>query len=56
VLTRLTAPFNATGLPAVSIPFGAADGLPVGVQIAGRPYDDALALGVAAVLEEESPC
>lgn len=56
VLTRLTAPFNATGLPAVSIPFGAADGLPVGVQIVGRPYDDALALGVAAVLEEESPC
>jgi aspartyl-tRNA(Asn)/glutamyl-tRNA(Gln) amidotransferase subunit A len=56
VLTRLTSPFNATGLPAVSVPAGAADGLPVGLQVIGRPYDDALALGVAAAIEEETRC
>lgn len=50
VLTRLTSPFNAAGLPAVSIPAGFADGLPVAVQIVGRPYADTTALGVAALL------
>jgi aspartyl-tRNA(Asn)/glutamyl-tRNA(Gln) amidotransferase subunit A len=52
VLTRLTSPFNAAGLPAVSVPAGHADGLPVGVQVVGPPYGDASALGVASMLEE----
>jgi aspartyl-tRNA(Asn)/glutamyl-tRNA(Gln) amidotransferase subunit A len=51
VLTRLTSPFNAVGLPAVSVPAGRADGLPVAVQLIGRPYADTTALGVAALLE-----
>jgi aspartyl-tRNA(Asn)/glutamyl-tRNA(Gln) amidotransferase subunit A len=56
VLTRLTSPFNAAGLPAVSVPAGEADGLPVGVQVVGRPYDDGRALGVAAAIEEGLRC
>jgi aspartyl-tRNA(Asn)/glutamyl-tRNA(Gln) amidotransferase subunit A len=36
-----TAPFNVTGLPAISVPCGfTAAGLPVGMQIAGKPFDE----------------
>ncbi len=39
--TRMSMPFNITGQPVLSIPCGFdADGLPVGLQIAGRPYDE----------------
>jgi amidase len=42
------------GLPAVSVPVGRTPaGLPVGVQLVGRPFDDALLLAAARVLEEE---
>jgi aspartyl-tRNA(Asn)/glutamyl-tRNA(Gln) amidotransferase subunit A len=56
-LTRLTSPFNFSGLPAASIPCGHdAHGLPVGLQIVGRPGADATVLAVArwceAVLEQ----
>jgi amidase len=45
---------NILGLPAVAIPFGmSGDGLPVGVQLIGRPYDEELLLDVAVRLEEE---
>ena len=37
----LTAPFNAAGVPALSLPCGfTAGGLPIGMQIAGRPFDE----------------
>jgi aspartyl-tRNA(Asn)/glutamyl-tRNA(Gln) amidotransferase subunit A len=54
-LVRLTAPFNLTGLPALSVPFGNAAGLPVGLQVVGRWMDEARVLAVGRLLEEEAP-
>lgn len=46
-----TAPFNATGHPAVSVPVGTVDGLPVGLQLVGSHLDDAGVLDAAATVE-----
>ncbi|HEU5284111.1 MAG TPA: amidase [Burkholderiales bacterium] len=47
-LTRLTSPFNFSGMPAVSIPCGRdRHGLPVGLQLVGRPGADATVLAAA---------
>jgi aspartyl-tRNA(Asn)/glutamyl-tRNA(Gln) amidotransferase subunit A len=47
-----TIPFNVTGNPAVSVPIGRSrDGLPLAMQIVGRPFDEAIVLGVAAEVE-----
>jgi aspartyl-tRNA(Asn)/glutamyl-tRNA(Gln) amidotransferase subunit A len=54
-LVRLTAPFNLTGLPALSVPFGAAAGLPIGVQVAGQWNDEARVLAVGRLIEEDAP-
>jgi len=51
-LVRLTAPFNLTGLPALSVPFGQAGGLPVGVQVVGPWMNEARVLAVGRLLEE----
>jgi aspartyl-tRNA(Asn)/glutamyl-tRNA(Gln) amidotransferase subunit A len=49
--TRLVRAINALGLPAVSIPCGAdRRGLPIGLQIVGRPFAEALILRVAQAL------
>lgn len=48
---RYTQWFNVLALPAAVVPIGqSAEGLPIGVQIAGRPYADELVLAVASVL------
>jgi len=46
----LTQPFNMTGHPAVSVPAGRSEGLPVGLQIAGRRHDEATVLAASAAL------
>lgn len=51
----LTAPANISGNPAISIPAGVVDGLPVGMQIIGRHHEDALLLDLARVVEQEQP-
>jgi aspartyl-tRNA(Asn)/glutamyl-tRNA(Gln) amidotransferase subunit A len=51
-----TLPFNMTGHPAISIPCGMdREGLPVGLQLIGRPGADALLLRAAALFEKVRP-
>jgi amidase len=51
-----TIPWNHLGNPAMSVPAGfAADGMPLAVQIVGRPGDEATLLSLAAQLEAERP-
>jgi Asp-tRNA(Asn)/Glu-tRNA(Gln) amidotransferase A subunit family amidase len=51
-----TYPFNFTGQPAASVPCGFnSDGLPVGLQIVGRRFDEALVLRAAAAFEKAHP-
>jgi len=51
----LTMPANLTGNPAVSVPVGAVDGLPVGMQVIGRHHADALLFDIALAVERERP-
>ncbi len=52
LLARLTRPFNITGTPAASIPCGFTSlGMPIGMQLAGRAFDEATVLRVADAYE-----
>ncbi len=46
-----TAPFNITGLPAMSVPCGQTDGLPIGMMLIGRDFDEATIYQAAAAFE-----
>ena len=51
-----TAAFNLTGHPAISVPCGlSSDGLPIGLQIAGRAFDEEMVLRVAHAYELLAP-
>ncbi|MNZ88580.1 Glutamyl-tRNA(Gln) amidotransferase subunit A [compost metagenome] len=47
----LTIPVSLAGVPALSVPCGFADGLPVGLQIIGKPFDESSILRVAHAFE-----
>ncbi len=47
-----TVSVNLAGLPAVSVPYGKVDSLPVGVQLIGRPFADEFILDLASILEK----
>lgn len=44
-------PFNAAGLPSIALPTGIKNGLPLGIQIIGKPADEATIITLAAQLE-----
>ncbi len=56
MISRNTSPMNATGLPAISTPCGFnGQGLPIGVQFIGRPFEEGLLFQVADAYEKVSP-
>ena len=50
-VSLLTRSVNLAGLPSVSVPAGSIDGLPIGIQLIGRPGDEGTILRVAAAFE-----
>ena len=52
-LTQYTRPFNLNGNPAVTVPCGFSDeGLPIGLQLAGRPFEEGMTLRAAYAYEQ----
>ena len=55
-LTRFTRIYNLIGVPALSIPCGfSAEGMPIGLQIAGRPFEEKTVLGIGCAYEVVAP-
>ena len=55
-ISRNTSPSNVTGLPAISVPCGfTGAGLPIGLQLIGRPFEEGLLLQLADGYEAVSP-
>ncbi|MGH9554057.1 MAG: amidase, partial [Terriglobales bacterium] len=53
--TRNTSPFDAFGLPAITVPCGfSAAGLPIGLQISGAPFAESAVLALAHTYERET--
>jgi aspartyl-tRNA(Asn)/glutamyl-tRNA(Gln) amidotransferase subunit A len=50
----LTIPVSLAGVPAISIPCGFADGLPVGLQMIGKPFDESTVLRAAHAYESHT--
>jgi aspartyl-tRNA(Asn)/glutamyl-tRNA(Gln) amidotransferase subunit A len=53
LLTQYTRPFNLNGFPAITVPCGFSDqGLPIGLQLAGRPFEEEKVLQAAYAYEQ----
>ena len=53
LLARLTRPFNVSGVPTVTVPCGfTSEGMPIGVQLAGRPFEESTVLRAAHAYEQ----
>lgn len=52
---KLTFPANLHGNPAISVPAGQVDGLPIGLQIVGPHFTEELLLELALTVERERP-
>jgi aspartyl-tRNA(Asn)/glutamyl-tRNA(Gln) amidotransferase subunit A len=51
-MVRLTSPANLTGVPALALPVGFdANGLPIGMQVMGRPFDEGTLLDVGTAYQ-----
>jgi aspartyl-tRNA(Asn)/glutamyl-tRNA(Gln) amidotransferase subunit A len=48
----LTVPANLAGVPAISVPCGISEGMPVGLQIMGRWFEDERTIDVAYAFEQ----
>ena len=54
-LTQYTRPFNLNGFPAMTVPCGFSDeGLPIGLQLAGRPFDESTVLQAGYAYEQNT--
>jgi aspartyl-tRNA(Asn)/glutamyl-tRNA(Gln) amidotransferase subunit A len=49
-----TIPVSLAGVPAISVPCGTAEGLPVGLQIIGKPFDEQTVLRAAHAFESQT--
>jgi aspartyl-tRNA(Asn)/glutamyl-tRNA(Gln) amidotransferase subunit A len=49
-----TVPINLAGVPSISVPCGFSDGLPIGMQIIGKHFDEAAILRTAYTFEENT--
>ena len=55
VSARFCAPFNISGLPAISVPCGfSPEGMPIGLQIVGKPFDEETVLRIADTFERST--
>ena len=52
LMDQMTIPANLAGLPAISVPCGLVDGLPVGFQVQAPPFAEQTVLNVAHALEQ----
>jgi aspartyl-tRNA(Asn)/glutamyl-tRNA(Gln) amidotransferase subunit A len=48
----LTVPANLANIPAISVPCGKVEGMPVGLQIMGKPFEDERIIDVAFAYEQ----